>query len=299
MVTIQDRAIDFSTFPDSDGEPMVENRANLDQMVLLIYGAERLLAPRVRFAAGGNQFIYYNRRNGREHTTPDVYVALDVAPGKRPKWETWNEEDKFPDLVMEITSVSTQDEDLGNKVRLYGRLGAREYYIYDPEQLLQPPFRAYTREGNRLVERLTGPDLRAFSPVLGAELRVVGEWLRIIDPATGEPIPSFDEEHAALHEIRAELGETQEALGQTQEALGQTRLTLDETQLALAETRSDAARMVRGMLLKILVRRFGPLPPSLDADLARLSDVARLEALVDAALDESSLPFVVQSLQRS
>lgn len=216
MVTIQDRVIDFSTFPDSDGEPIAENRANLDQMVLLIYGAERLLAPRVRFAAGGNQFIYYNRRNGREHITPDVYVALDVAPGKRPKWETWNEEDKFPDLVMEITSVSTQDEDVGNKVRLYGRLGAREYYIYDPEQLLQPPFRAYTREGDRLVERPVGPDLRAFSPVLGAELRVVGEWLRIIDPATGEPIPSFDEEHAALHETRTELGETQLALGQTQ-----------------------------------------------------------------------------------
>ena len=292
MVTIQDRAIDFSTFPDSDGEPMVENRANLDQMVLLIYGAERLLAPRVRFAAGGNQFIYYNRRNGREHTTPDVYVALDVAPGKRPKWETWNEEDKFPDLVMEITSVSTQDEDLGNKVRLYGRLGAREYYIYDPEQQLQPPLRAYMREGGRLVERPVGPDLRTFSPVLGAELRVVGEWLRIIDPGTGEPIPSFDEEHDALHETRIELGETQLALGQTQ-------LVLGETQLALAETRSEAARTVRGMLLKILVRRFGPLPPSLDADLARLSDVARLEALVDAALDESSLPAFIQGLERS
>ena len=299
MVTIQDRATDFSTFPDSDGEPMAENRANLDQMVLLIYGAERLLAPRVRFAAGGNQFIYYNRRNGREHITPDVYVALDVEPGKRPKWETWNEGDKFPDLVMEITSVSTQDEDLGNKVRLYGRLGACEYYIYDPEQLLQPPLRAYAREGDRLVERPVGPDLRIFSPVLGAELRVVGEWLRIIDPATGEPIPSFDEEHAALHETRTELGEMQEALGQTQEALGQTRLTLGQTQLALEQARLEAARTVRGMLLKILGRRFGPLPPGIDADLARLSDVARLEALVDAALTEPSLAAFAQNLERS
>ena len=299
MVTIQDRATDFSTFPDSDGEPMAENRANLDQMVLLIYGAERLLAPRVRFAAGGNQFIYYNRRNGREHITPDVYVALDVEPGKRPKWETWYEEDKFPDLVMEITSVSTQDEDLGNKVRLYGRLGAREYYIYDPEQLLQPPLRAYAREGEKLVERPVGPDLRIFSPVLGAELRVVGEWLRIIDPATGEPIPSFDEEHAALHETRTELGEMQLALGQTQGALEQTQLVLGETQEALEQTRlggradgsGHAAQNPRPPL------RPAPSQPRCGPRAAQRRGTPRSPAR--HGIDEPSLAAFVQSLERS
>jgi hypothetical protein len=32
-----------------------------------------------------------------------------------------------------------------------------------------------------------------YSPLLGTELRVIGQWLRVIDPATGEPFPLPEE----------------------------------------------------------------------------------------------------------
>ena len=65
----------------------------------------------------------------------------------RPIWFTWIE-GKFPDIVCEVTSPSTQDDDLTTKVRLYEQLGAREYYIYDPEQEMQPPFLGYHARAN-------------------------------------------------------------------------------------------------------------------------------------------------------
>ena len=210
MVLYRKTPIDFSTFPDSDGEPVAENWDNYVQMSNLIYAYRHFLKPRVRFAVGGNQIIYYDPGNGRRHVAPDVYVALDVPPGPRQKWQTWDEGGKFPDLVMEITSPSTQDEDLGAKVALYGELGAREYYIYDPAQLLDPPLRAYRRVGGRLAEQPlpAGPDLAVYSPTLGTELRVVDRWLRLIDPATGEPVPIPQEDHegrlAAEERVRRE-----------------------------------------------------------------------------------------------
>ena len=37
----------------------------------------------------GNQLVYYDRHYGWRHVSPDVYIALDVEPGKRQKWEAW------------------------------------------------------------------------------------------------------------------------------------------------------------------------------------------------------------------
>ena len=51
------------------------------------------------------------------------------------------------------------------------------------------------------------------------------------------------------------------------------------------------------MLLKILSRRFGAIPETLDADLARIGDVAQLESLADAALGEPSLDAFARSLK--
>lgn len=213
MVTTTRQDIDYSTFPDSDGQPVAENRANLDQTVGLIYAAEHYLAPRVRFAAGGNQLVYYDRHNGWRHVSPDVFIALDVEPGKRQKWETWLEGDKFPDIVFEITSPSTVGEDLGRKVGLYQRLGTREY---DPAQELQPPLRAYDRVGERLVSQALLPGSAVWSPLLGAELRVVGQWLRLIDPQTGDPVPTAEEDYETLQATRVRV--EQERLRAEEEA---------------------------------------------------------------------------------
>ena len=197
------REIDFSSFPESDDAPMAERVENMITMVEIMFGMNYLMEiqGRTDFAVGGNQFLFYNERNGNDHLSPDVYVALGVPPGLRATWKTWIE-GKCPDLVMEITSGSTQDEDLGTKLRRYGELGAREYYIYDPLHALNPPLRAYRYEGGRPVS-LPVARGRVRSPLLGAELRIVGMYLRVVDPRTGEPMLMTTEERRAR--IAAEM----------------------------------------------------------------------------------------------
>jgi Putative restriction endonuclease len=106
--------IDFSTFPDSDGEPMAENDANRIQMSDLIFALQRLLSARDDVYVGGNLLVYYNPANGWDHLSPDVFVAFDASPGLRHSWQTWVE-GKFPDVVFEITSPSTESVDLGGR----------------------------------------------------------------------------------------------------------------------------------------------------------------------------------------
>ncbi len=232
MVTYTRPEIDWDTFPGSDGEPMAETVENAIQMVDLQFALRCLLETqgRVRVAVGGNHLMYYNQRNGRDHISPDVYVALDVAPGLRPTWKTW-EEGKFPDIVFEITSPSTEDVDRGSKLELYTRLGAREYYIYDPQQVMVPPLRAYTRQGNTLAPLTLLPTGAVVSPLLGAELRPVGIYLRVIDLATGLPFRTAEEERRdrIAAEERAALEEQGRLAAEERAALGeQARLAADE-----------------------------------------------------------------------
>jgi len=248
MVTYTRAEIDWDTFPGSDGEPMAETVENAIQMVDLQFALRCLLETqgRVRVAVGGNQLMYYNPRNGRDHISPDVYVALDVTPGLRPTWKTW-EEGKFPDIVFEITSPSTEDVDRGSKLELYTRLGAQEYYIYDPQQAMVPPLRAYTRQGETLTPLALLPTGAVVSPLLGAELRPVGIYLRIIDPATGLPFRTADEERRdRIAEERARIaaqGRANAAQGRAN-AEKRARIAVEE-RARLAEGRADAEERAR------------------------------------------------------
>ncbi len=261
--------IDFSTFPASDGQPMAETLANAIQMVDLRWTLQTLFSRQGRAwttTVGGNQFVYYNRLNGRDNISPDVYMAFDRPPPGPPKWQTWVE-GGFPDVVFEITSPSTQDTDLsdapdGKRAR-YARLGAREYYIYDPKQEMAPPFLGFERRGERMepLPRLASGGI--YSPLLGAELRPLaigqserrpaGVWLRVIDPATGRPIPIMDEEHRDLEEAREQLTDTREHL--TEEA--HARLAAEEAWLA-AEERAARAEAALQALLADVGRRQDP-----------------------------------------
>jgi len=214
--------IDFSTFPDSDGEPMAETSKNMYQMFELIYSLKVLLRSqgRARVAVGGNQFLYYNEHNGRDHLSPDTYVALDVAPGDRPTWKTW-EEGKCPDIVFEVTSPSTVAEDLSEeprgKRRVYAELGAREYYVYDPNDQIQPRFRGFTARDGRfeplpvlpgggIMSALLEAELRPVTLPRGAlEMRPAGTYLQVIDPRTGQPISGPEEEYHVNQDLREHL----------------------------------------------------------------------------------------------
>ena len=243
--------VDLSTFPTGDGKPVAETYANYLQMTYLQFALRRLLRSQGRLPAviGGNQFLYYNPYNKREHLSPDVYVGFDLAPPTtRDVWFTWIE-GKAPDIVFEITSPSTQRTDVSagprGKRTLYAQLGVREYYVYDPQRVMVPPLRAYTLTQGRLEEASLLPNGGAWSGLLGAELRAEvsiewerpGTYLRVIDPTTGAPIHVGEEE---LQDIRHAAQERIAALQQDYRA-AREQVTAIEDQLTASEQARLAA----------------------------------------------------------
>ena len=138
----------YATFPEDDGEPMAETQVNSIQMIDLQWALLELARRQGRapLAVGGNQLMYWNPHNGREHISPDVYMVLDYTPPLPAKWQTWIE-GKFPEIVFKISSPSTWRTDVGegweDKPALYKRRGVREYYVFDPQAMVQPALRGY------------------------------------------------------------------------------------------------------------------------------------------------------------
>lgn len=118
-----------------DGEPLETNRHRI-AMNVLIDSALAALQEREDFFVGGNMFVYYSRSQAmnRDFRGPDFFVALDVD-GKRERqgWVIWEEEGRYPDVIIELMSPSTAKVDKGIKKALYERtFHTADYYIYDP-----------------------------------------------------------------------------------------------------------------------------------------------------------------------
>lgn len=243
--------IDWDTFPESDGEPMAETQANATQMMDLTFALSYVFQVQERddrTAVGGNQLMYFNRDNGREHVAPDVYVIFDYAPPPPPSWKMW-EHGKFPEIVFEITSPSTADIDVSEQVGKgkrwrYGMLGVREYFIYDPQGELDPPLQGFALKGTRLEPMETLPGGSIYSPLLGAELRQVGEFLRVIDPQNGSVIMTAEEDRRVRIATQGQLAAAQEQLADAQEQLAAT----EEARVAAEERAARAEEMLRDAL---------------------------------------------------
>ena len=294
--------IDFSTFPGRDGEPMADTERNQREMINTMFSLRHPLEP-IGHHVGGNLIIYYNPANGLDHLSPDVFVALDRDAGLRESWKTWLE-GKFPEVVVEIASPSTEGRDIGEKLRRYGALGAREYYIHDPARRLQPAFRGYRAAGGALlpVPNPSGASIR--SEVLGLEFRVVDGWLRVIDPANGEPYPTPDEvrgleraaERARRRAERAQRdAETRALQEETARRHAEERARHEASARQDAERgRRDAEGSARSIVLKIVARQFGDMPAGLAGRLAGVTDPRQLDLLADAALAATSLEMFLQ-----
>lgn len=193
----------YIRYPESDGEPMAETDTHIN---LLIYLREALSdyfrdAPDVYVA--GNLFLYYEEGDPTEAVAPDVFVVKGVPKHARRIYKVW-EEGKGPDVVFEITSKLTRKQDLGPKKGLYWVLGAEEYFLFDPfGDYLEPRLAGFRRREWWYHPIKDEEPLR--SRVLGLEIRVEGEMLRLIDQETGERLLTPQEVYEAHRRAEAEV----------------------------------------------------------------------------------------------
>ncbi|ACK66458.1 protein of unknown function DUF820 [Rippkaea orientalis PCC 8801] len=118
-----------------DGEPLESNRHRI-AMNVLISSIYQSFADRQDFFAGGNMFVYYSatQRMNRDFRGPDFFVTLNVDGNQsRKAWVVWNENGRYPDVIVELMSPSTAVIDKTIKKDLYEQIfKTKEYYIFDP-----------------------------------------------------------------------------------------------------------------------------------------------------------------------
>ncbi len=210
-------------YPESDGKPMAESDLHRTLMLDLIDVADRRFQSDLEFYVSGNLFIYYEEGHPEKAVAPDFFVVRGVRKGPRRVYKLW-EEKKSPQLVIELTSPSTHLEDLGNKRAIYEELEVQEYFIFDPEGgRFQPAARGFAlKQGAFQQIRPTlseGGKTIFSSSVLGLELHGQGQSLRLVDPATGEALPTSKELERRLEQEKRRAEAAEKELAKLREEL--------------------------------------------------------------------------------
>lgn len=67
---------------------------------------------------------------------PDFFVVKDIDGSyPRQKWVVWEENGRYPDVIIELMSPLTAQKDLGSKKDLYERtFRTADYFCYDPDE---------------------------------------------------------------------------------------------------------------------------------------------------------------------
>ncbi|MBS2034855.1 Uma2 family endonuclease [bacterium] len=157
---------------------------------------------------GGQNSIYYQQTKPPRFVAPDLYVVLHQSPEARPCYVVWEEGDKFPDLILEITSKETEHQDRGRKLILYRDVfRTSEYFLWAPSSMRLSGFRL---QDDDYVSILPNERGELWSQQLGVGLRSEAGWLQWVDKA-GLPLAQCEEMSAERRALEAER-KLQEAL---------------------------------------------------------------------------------------
>ena len=185
-------------YPESDGNPMAETDKHIQQMIDLRFALREFFRDQEAVYVGSNLLLYYVEGDFTKSVAPDVFVTRGVANHDRRTYLLW-EEQQAPQVVFEISSRATKNDDLQWKKQLYAWLGVQEYYVFDPEYKLKPPLRAFRLRGKELIEEMVNHH-QVVSNELGLELVNDGKSLRLFNPQTGELLRTSAEETVARQE---------------------------------------------------------------------------------------------------
>ncbi|GAX35159.1 Uma2 family endonuclease [Nodularia sp. NIES-3585] len=128
-------------FPPGDlysDEPPLETELHLEQIMLLLKCLKWLWRDRNDFYAAGNLTIYYSphQRKSQDFRGPDFFVVLGTERKTRKSWVVWEEDGKYPHVIVEILSDSTAKTDKELKKQIYqDTFRTPDYFWFDPYTL--------------------------------------------------------------------------------------------------------------------------------------------------------------------
>lgn len=194
--------------PKSDllsDEPPMETELHLRQLMLLIQSLELLWKDRQDFYAFGNLTIYYspNQRKSEYFRGPDFFVVLGVARKPRKSWVVWEEEGKYPHVIIEILSDSTAETDRGLKKEIYQEtFRTPNYFWFDPNSL---EFKGFQLMVGKYEEIAANEQGWLWSQQLELFLGIHDSQLRFFTPE-GKLVPTPEEVAEKMAQKLQDLG---------------------------------------------------------------------------------------------
>jgi Uma2 family endonuclease len=243
-----------------DGEPLETNRHRI-AMNALIRSMLVAMANRRDYFVGGNMFIYYSSQQirDRDFRGSDFFVVLNVdGERERQGWVVWEENGRYPDVIIELMSPSTAAIDMGVKKDIYEQtFRTPDYYVFnpfDPDSL--QGWRLDLERGYQALN--PNPHGWLWCQRLGLWL---GTWQGTIEDKPGIWLRFYDQQ-------------------------GNLVLLPEE-----AAFREGALQQ----LLRLFVVRFGQIPVEVERRLRR-QDIHQLEGLVEVILEVESLEQFINQL---
>lgn len=182
-------------FPPGDlysDEPPLETELHLRQIILFLKCLEWLWRDRNDFYVAGNLTIYYSpqQRKSSDFRGPDFFVVLGTQRKTRKSWVVWQEEGKYPNVIVEILSPKTAMVDREDKKKIYqDTFRTPDYFWFDPDTLEFVGFHLVDGRYQPLEPNSEG---QLWSQQLGLYLGVIQQQLRFFT-AEGELVPTPEE----------------------------------------------------------------------------------------------------------
>jgi len=238
-------------------EPEMESSIHYMQLLLLVSSLEWVWRERNDFFIGANLTIYFSRQQlkHRDFRGPDFFLVKNTTREPRNSWVVWEEDGRYPDLIIELLSNSTAKVDRTTKLNLYAeRFHTPEYFYFSPETL---EFAGFKLDFNHYIPISPNDHGWLWSEALGFFLGVHNGQLRYFS-LEGAVIPTPDE--AAKNEMLKVDQAIARAEEETQRADQETQRAEQETQRAEQETQRAEQEKARGDRLAAKLRALGIAP---------------------------------------
>lgn len=212
-------------YPTYAKYPMPETDLHRDLMVALICSLQWHFRDDPNVYVSGNLLVFYEPGNRRRHISPDVFFVRGVEKRQRLNYLIW-EEARAPQVVIDLTSSTTQRNDQTTKLERYRDvLKVREYFLFDPfGDYLDPRLQGYRlRKGE--YHPIVAVHGRLPSRELGLHLERDGNEVRLWNPDTEAWLPT-DLERAAAETERADA--EAERARQAEQSIAELQRQLDE-----------------------------------------------------------------------
>ncbi|BAZ28013.1 hypothetical protein NIES4074_04430 [Cylindrospermum sp. NIES-4074] len=185
-----------SIMPDASqlysDEPEMESSLHYMQLLLLVTSLEWLWRDKNDYFIGANLTIYFSRQQlkNREFRGPDFFLVKQTEKRPRNSWVLWEEDGKYPNLIIELLSTSTANVDKTLKKNLYqDRFHTPEYFWFSPDTLEFAGFHIVGSEYQEITPNTNG---WRWSQELGLYLGIESGKLRYFT-AEGSLVPTPEE----------------------------------------------------------------------------------------------------------